>query len=219
MSLLDTPVKAAAWTALDFESSGAMAGKSDEPVQVGMARWLGQDDSPRDFFRSMIRPSVAVSRSAQAVHGIGDGDLLDAPAMASLWPEFKTRLRGSVVVAHGAGTEKRFLRAFPLHGFGPWLDTLNIARAVLPDLPDHALGSVIKALDLEVELRDLCPELSWHDALFDAVACLVFLRRVIRDLDLGDLHVVQLVNLDASTYHARRNLLRVARSAGWIGKA
>lgn len=215
MSLVDTPVNVAAWTALDFESTGAAPGKTDEPVQVGMVCWPGEEQSPRDFFRSMVRPSRAVSRAARAVHGIGDEDLQDAPVMSSLWPEFKARLQGAVVVAHGAGTEKRFLRAFPLHGFGPWLDTLNIARAVLPDLPDHALGSVINALDLEGDVRSHCPELSWHDALFDAVACLVFLRRVIADLGLGTMHVGQLLNFDAAAYRARRNLLRVARSAGW----
>lgn len=215
MSLLDTPVNEAAWTALDFESTGAVPGKTDEPVQVGMACWRGADHSPRNFFRSMLRPSRAVSRAARAVHGIGDENLQDAPVISSLWPEFKARLQGAVVVAHGAGTERRFLRAFPLHGFGPWLDTLNIARAVLPDLPDHALGSVIRALDLEAEVCCLCPTLTWHDALFDAVACLVFLRRVIYDLDLGGLRVGQVVNLDVSSYHAKRSLLRLARSAGW----
>lgn len=218
MNLLDTPVSEAAWTALDFESTGAVGGKIDEPVQVGMARWRWKEVEPRDFFRSMVHPSGSVSRSARAVHGIGDEDLRDAPAMVGLWPDFKVRLEGSVVVAHGAGTEKRFLRAFPLHGFGPWLDTLNMARAVLPDLPEHSLGTVINALDLEVEVRGLCPGLSWHDALFDAVACLVFLRRVIADLDLGGLRVGQMVNLDASAYHGRRNMLRFARSAGWTGQ-
>jgi DNA polymerase-3 subunit epsilon len=218
MSLLDTPVNEAAWTALDFESTGAMAGQTDEPVQVGMARWRERDGAPADFFRSMIRPDRAVSRSARAVHGLGDEELREAPAMLSLWPEFKARLQGSVVVAHGAGTEKRFLRAFPMHGFGPWLDTLHIARAVVPEWPDHALGSVIKALGLEAEVRELCPALTWHDALFDAVACLVFLRRVIGDLGLSGLRVGQLMNFDASAYHARRNMLRWARSAGWSGQ-
>jgi DNA polymerase III epsilon subunit-like protein len=98
------------------------------------------------------------------------------------------------------------------------LDTLNMARAVVPELPDHALGSVIKALGLEAEVRELCPALSWHDALFDAVACLVFLRRVIGDLGLSALRVGQLVNFDASAYHARKNMLRWARSAGWSGQ-
>jgi DNA polymerase-3 subunit epsilon len=219
MSLLDTPVKDAAWTALDFESTGALTGQTDEPVQVGMARWRERDGAPTDFFRSMIRPAREVSRSARTIHGLGDEELRDAPAMVLLWPEFKIRLQGSVVVAHGAGTEKRFLRAFPLHGFGPWLDTLNLARAVAPDLPDHSLGSVINAFGLEEEVREHCPSFSWHDALFDAVACLVFLRRVIGDLGLSELRVGQLVSFDASAYHASRNMSRWARSDGLFGQS
>ena len=144
MSLLDTPVREAAWAALDFESAGAAPGRSDEPVQVGIAVWRGGEMT--DFFRSYVQSPVRITRSAHAVHGIGDDHIRDAPPMTALWPEFKSRLAGAVVVAHGAGTEKRFLRAFPLHGFGPWLDTLVLSRAVLPDLPTHALGDVASAL-------------------------------------------------------------------------
>jgi len=213
MSLLDTPVRDAAWAALDFESAGAAPGRSDEPVQVGMAIWRGGELG--DFFRSFIHSPVRVTRAARAVHGIGDEQLAAAPAMAALWPEFKVRLSGAVVVAHGAGTERRFLRAFPLHGFGPWIDTLNLARALWPELEDHALGTVVAACGLEGEVRRLCPEFDWHDALFDAVASLVFLRHVVEALDLAGARVGQLQNVDASAYRRRRGVLRVAREAGW----
>ena len=213
MSLLDTPVRDAAWAALDFESAGAAPGRSDEPVQVGMAVWRGGE--PGELFRSFIHSPVRVTRAARAVHGIGDEQLAAAPAMAALWPEFKVRLSGAVVVAHGAGTERRFLRAFPLHGFGPWIDTLNLARALWPELEDHALGTVVVACGLEAEVRRLCPEFDWHDALFDAVASLVFLRHVVEALDLAGARVGQLQNVDASAYRRRRGVLRVAREAGW----
>ena len=133
MNLLDTPVGEVAWAALDFESAGAAPGRNDEPVQVGMAVWRGSEMA--DFFRSYVHSAARITAPARAVHGIGQADVRDAPPMAALLPEFKARLGGAVVVAHGAGTEKRFLRAFPLHGFGPWLDTLAVSRAVLPDLP------------------------------------------------------------------------------------
>lgn len=213
MTLLDTPVRDAAWAALDFESAGSAPGRTDEPVQVGMAVWRG--GAPGDLFRSYIHTPVRVTPSARAVHGIGEGDLAGAPPLAALWPEFKARLSGAVVVAHGAGTERRFLRAFPLHGFGPWVDTLPLARAVLPDLADHALGSVIEACGLTPEVRRWCPDFDWHDALFDAVASLVFLRHVVEVLELHDAPVGQLRNFDAASYRRRRGLRRVARQAGW----
>ena len=213
MNLLDTPVRDAAWAAVDFESAGAAPGRSDEPVQVGMALWRGS--SVGEFFRSYIHSPVRITRSAHAVHGIADRDIASAPPMPALWPEFKARLSGAVVVAHGVGTEKRFLRAFPLHGFGPWLDTLAMARAALPDLSDHSLGSVTRALGAEEEVRALCPELSWHDALFDAVACLVILRCIVERGGLHDATVGELIAADAPAYRRRRALLQTARSAGW----
>jgi DNA polymerase-3 subunit epsilon len=213
MNLLDTPVREAAWAALDFESAGAVPGRSDEPVQVGMAVW--REGEPGDFFRSFIHAPVRVTRAARAVHGIGDDELLGAPALPALWPEFKARLSGAVVVAHGAGTERRFLRAFPLHGFGPWIDTLHVARALLPDLPDHALGTVTGACGLAPEVRRLCPQLDWHDALFDAVASLVFLRHAVDLLGLEGAPVGQLCNFDATAYRRHRGLRRAARAAGW----
>ena len=213
MSPLDAPVLETAWAALDFESAGAAPGRSDEPVQVGIA--VMRRGELGELFRSFIRSPVRVTRAARAVHGIGDDDLADAPPMASLWPEFKARLSGSVVVAHGAGTEKRFLRAFPLHGFGPWLDTLALARAALPDLGGHSLAEVVKALGVEDEVRARCPGLDWHDALFDAVACLAVLRRVVELIGSADLTVGQLVAMDASSCLRRRALRQTARSAGW----
>lgn len=213
MNLLDAPVRDAVWAALDFESAGAAPGRSDEPVQAGIAVWRGGEIG--DFFRSYIRPQARITPPARAVHGISDEQVAAAPPMALLWPEFKSRLGGAVVVAHGAGTEKRFLRAFPLHGFGPWLDTLAMARAALPALSEHSLGAVADALGVEGEVRLLCAGLDWHDALFDAAACLVILRCLVERCGLSGATVGELLAADLSVYHGRRAILRTARSAGW----
>ena len=213
MNPLDTPVREAAWAAVDFESAGAAPGRSDEPVQVGMAIWRGAAFG--DFFRSYIHSPVRITRSAQAVHGIADQDIASAPSMPALWPDFKARLSGAVVVAHGAGTEKRFLRSFPLHGFGPWLDNLAMVRAALPELTVHSLWTVTRAIGAEDEVCALCPGYGWHDALFDAVACLVILRRIVECCGLHDATVGELISADAPAYRRRRALLRTAKSAGW----
>lgn len=213
MNLLDTPVREAAWAALDFESTGAEPGGTDEPVQVGMAVWRGGRIT--DFFRSYVQAPARITRAARAVHGIAGTDLREAPALADLWPEFKARLGGAVVVAHGAGTEKRFLRAFPLHGFGPWADTLTLARALLPHLAGHSLAEVVGALGAEAEVRALCPSLGWHDALFDAVACLVVLRVLIERGGWPVATVGQVLSPDTSAYRRRRALRHEMRSAGW----
>jgi DNA polymerase-3 subunit epsilon len=78
------------------------------------------------------------------------------------------------------------LRAFPGHGFGPWIDTLLLARAAWPDLPDHSLGSICDQLGLSDQVRALVPEKSWHDALFDAAASLVLLAHLIQSLNAAN---------------------------------
>ena len=217
MNLLDAPVREVAWAAIDFEGTGADPGQSDEAVQVGIATLPPGGKEPGDFFRSFVRAESRVTRAASAVHRITNRDLEDAPPLAVLWPEIKSRLSGAVVVAHGAGAEKRFLRAFPMHGFGPWVDTLALARSALPDLPDHSLGSVIAACGLGAAVRRMCPHHDWHDALFDAVASLVFLRHFLLLPSADQAVVGQFVSGDTAAYNRGRRLRRAARDLGLHG--
>ena len=100
-----------------------------------------------------------------------------APAPAELWPAWRPWVAGRPLVAHNVGTERKFLRrAAPLHEFGPWIDTLKLARRVRPDLAGHALADVCRALGLAPRLRELCPGRDWHDALFDAFASALVLE-------------------------------------------
>ncbi len=191
------------FTAIDFESAGAARGKTDTPVQVGLATW-SPPDGYSGLLVSHLHTDQPIQWSAQKVHGIRTEDLKDAPTLLSLWPELKSRLAGAVVVAHGKGTEKRFLRAFPGHGFGPWIDTLLLARAAWPDLPDHSLGSLCQTLRLTTEIQTLVPRKSWHDALFDSVASLALLAHLVAALKLTDQPVERLLKPDTSAWHRKQ---------------
>jgi DNA polymerase-3 subunit epsilon len=170
------------FVAIDFESAGASRGATDEPVQIAWAGMRGTEVRPESFFASYLATDAPITWSAQKVHGITRDDLRGAPTLGSLWPQVRGALGGRVVIAHGAGTEKRFLRTFPLHGFGPWLDTVTLARRFLPSLPDHSLGTICDALDLTREVTRLVPDGRWHHALFDAVASLLIVRHIVVDL-------------------------------------
>ena len=191
------------FTAIDFESAGAARGKTDTPVQVGLASWSA-DSGHDSAFVSYLRTDQPIQWAARKVHGIGPEHLADAPALLMLWPELKKRLAGAVVVAHGKGTEKRFLRAFPGHGFGPWIDTLLLARAAWPDLPDHSLGRLCDTHGLTNAIRSLVPEKSWHDALFDAVASLALLAFLIESHALAESSMESLLCPDTSAWHKNR---------------
>lgn len=168
------------FAAIDFESAGTAPGLTDEPVQIAIAHWI--DGRAVRVLDSFLRPSREVTWAAREVHGISDEQLRDAPRLLDLWPAIRDALRGRWIVAHGAATEKRFLRAFPLHGFGPWIDTLPLVRAVFPTLPSHALGDAVGALGLRVDWENF----RWHDAASDAAASLVLLHHLIDSGSLAD---------------------------------
>ena len=169
------------FSSIDFESTGHREGIGDEPIQVGIAIMTGFNIDQKSFFRSFIKPSQEnkVTARSRSVHRINDKDLTNAPIMYELWPKINGLLKKRVVVAHGAGTEKRFLRAFPMHGFDPWIDTLQLAKKIIPSCSDYSLGALINEHCSHEELKELCPDLTWHDALFDAVANLILLKRLL----------------------------------------
>jgi DNA polymerase-3 subunit epsilon len=171
---------------LDFESAGERPNEAGVPVQIGIASMRNLEPLPDTFYRSYLRAARPVTWLARQIHGIKDGDLKDAPEFLSLWPELQQRLEGRWIVAHGAGTEKRYLRAFPMHGFGPWVDTLTLSRKIMPGRPSYALSDLAGELSLEVEARAMLADFRWHEALSDALASLLLLRKLIELSGIAD---------------------------------
>ena len=174
------------FAALDFESAGERANEAGVPIQIGIAWMQGVTLEPSSFYRSYLRAERPVTWAAQQIHSITSHDLKDAPTLLSLWPELKARLGGRVIVAHGSGTEKRFLRAFPLHGFGPWVDTLTLSRKILPGRASYALSDLVIELGIETDSLHYLPDFRWHEALSDALASLLLLRKLIEIASITD---------------------------------
>jgi DNA polymerase-3 subunit epsilon len=177
---------------------------TDVPVQIGLATW-SPVGGHGDHFVSYLAAGTPITWSARKVHGIRDEDLAGAPGLLDLWPELKRRLAGAVVVAHGKGTEKRFLRAFPGHGFGPWIDTLLLSRAAWPELPDHSLSALCEARGLAGEIQRRLPLRRWHDALFDALASLLLLEHLVVSFRLEDQPLETLLHPDTAVWHRLRS--------------
>lgn len=180
------PPSKAIFAAVDFESAGVAQGGTDTPIQIGIAVMQGLDVAGAAQFVSYLHTDRPVLWQASKVHGITTRDLEDAPTFLSLWPQVKTQLGGRLVVAHGSGTEKRFLRAFPMHGFGPWVDTLTLARRFWPGVRDYSLETLIAAGGLQQELSAACPGRQFHDALYDSMASLLVLRHVVEHAGLAE---------------------------------
>jgi len=174
------------FAALDFESAGEAPNEAGVPIQIGIAGMHELLPDSRTFYRSYLRAKRPVTWSAQQIHGITNNQLKDAPELRTLWPEIKTRLGGRWLVAHGAGTERRFLGVFPLHGFGPWVDTLTLSRKMLPGRPSYALSELAGEFALEEEATSLLSDFRWHEALSDAIASLLLLRKLIELAGIQD---------------------------------
>lgn len=191
------------FAAIDFESAGAQRGKTDVPVQVGMSSWSPLNGHSNPFV-SFIRADRPITWAASKVHGISTNDLADAPTLPLLWPKIKATLSGKIVVAHGHGTEKRYLRTFPGHGFGPWVDTLLLARAAWPELKSHKLGYLCDHFALTKKINDLVADKTWHDALYDATASLVLLEYIIKQFQLLETTSDILIYPDNTEWHRLR---------------
>jgi len=131
------------------------------PIEHGvigeLATWLFQPEQP-------------ITPMAQRIHGISNDMVKGAPVFANLAADVQARLGGAVIVAHNASVDLGVLKR-KLPGFVPddVLDTLRLARRLLPDQPNHRLGSLVSVLDLGRDLsRDLRPHRAGYDALVTA---------------------------------------------------
>lgn len=185
-------VRARRFAAVDFESAGTMRGNTEYPIQIGISCW-SSEGGWEPGFASYLHCPDKVSWQASRVHGITSSDLANAPRLIELWPEIRSRLSGAVVIAHARGTEKKFLRAFPGHGFGPWIDTLVWSRKFWPGIADHSLSRACAQAEIIDEICDRCPSASWHHALFDATASMALMRYFILSNNLLDTPVDFLV--------------------------
>ena len=163
------------WTALDFETTGTVKGWPNEPWQLGLVQIKDGAVLPETKWETLFRVGErpfsprAVGRYAE----IRD-ELASAPEPMALWPEITSRLSCTPLIAHNCATERTVLtKLAPMPRFGPWIDTLVYARARYPKLPSHALGDLVEAFGLTDEVDGLCPDRTWHDALYDACACAV----------------------------------------------
>lgn len=180
--------------AIDFESTGQRGELGALPIQVGMASLERLTILPKTFFRSYLQVTVPIDERVQRENHLQNNALREAPTFLSLWPTFEQHLRGRYLVAHGRGTEKRFLKAFPIHGFGPWIDTLILARKMVPGLPSYQLSDLMIYFGLTPQLAIWLPDFHWHEALSDALASLILLLHLIKKGNLAQQPISVLIS-------------------------
>jgi len=195
----------ASLTMIDFESTGVAGNSPDEPWQVGVVLFDGGKVIPEASFTSLLRiGDRPFSPHAPGRHAQQREAMVAAPALTDLWAQLRPWLTGRPLVAHNAGTEKRFLRkAFPLHRMAPWIDTLKLVRIAYPDLASHTLTDVTETMRLRERVEALAPSLAPHDALYDAMCCGVLLESLLADPTWKDVTLDRLIHARADAFHKR----------------
>ena len=161
------------YVVLDIETTGLYAGK-DRIIEIAAVR-IGPDDKIQDEFHTMVDPGMRIPPATIAVHGITDDMVEGAPGIAEVMPKLADFCRGYVVCAHNASFDIGFLRIDAERAGvelpAAVLDTLPLARAVVPELKRHKLDQVCKKLDVKLD--------NHHRALYDTRATAHMLVRLL----------------------------------------
>jgi exodeoxyribonuclease X len=156
-----------AWTdyryaVVDVEGNGQ---QPPDLVELGIAPIAGGAIGEATSW--LCKPTAPITPIARRIHGISNDMVATAPAFVELAAEVRARLDGAVLVAHNAGVDLAVLRR-KLPGFEPGtvLDTLKLARRLLPDQVSYRLGSLVSALHLD---DGLPPGLRAHRVDYDVL--------------------------------------------------
>jgi DNA polymerase-3 subunit epsilon len=169
-------------TVLDFETTGSVPGFDTEPWQIGGVVFENGRVEPDKTFESLIRVDANRPFNAYAPgnHHKRREEIAAAPNVSSVWKNIEPWVTTRPLVAHNIAVEKKFLRRMaPMHHFGPWVDTLKLARQAWPDAPSHKLEELITGIGLAGRVRECCPSGEPHDALYDAIACAILLEHLL----------------------------------------
>ncbi|WP_165065367.1 exonuclease domain-containing protein [Paludisphaera rhizosphaerae] len=154
--------------ALDLETTG-LDPRSDRVIEIGALICDGEGRTLETFER-LINPGRPIGPLASQINGLCDSDLIGAPPASVVLAELNELLRraeNAPLIAHNAAFDAGFLgMEFTRSGMSipnrPVLDTLPLARSVLPDLESHRLDRLVAYFGTGEKAR--------HRALADAKA-------------------------------------------------
>ncbi|NPA90434.1 MAG: UvrD-helicase domain-containing protein [Chloroflexi bacterium] len=136
----------------DLETTGTHP-RRDEIVEIAAQRYRRGDPIPPPFY-TLVRPTRRqfIPQAATRVHGITWEHVRDAPTLEEVLPRVMDYFGEDVLVGHNIRAfDNRFLdRALGTYQdkalTNPTVDTLEMARRLLPDLRRHTLEHVLHAL-------------------------------------------------------------------------
>jgi len=137
--------------AFDLETTG-LNPRYHSAVELAAQRLQG--GQPVDSgFEQLVNPGRSITQGAIDVHGIYPQQLHDAPHVHDALPDYMSYLSNSILLGHNVGFDMRFLHELAQQAGlpalqNPILDTLALARRLLPNASSYRLEELINHLHL-----------------------------------------------------------------------
>ncbi len=163
------------YTVFDTETTGLNPSQGDEILQIGATRIVAGKLRRHESFEQLVDPQRDIPAAGIPIHGIQPSMVAGQPTIGEVLPAFHAFAADTVLVAHNAAFDMRFL-ALKEASTGvrfeqPVLDTLLLSAVVHPHQASHGLEAIAERLGVTV--------LGRHTALGDAmVTAEVFLKLV-----------------------------------------
>ena len=138
--------------ALDIETTG-LDSSASRLLEVG-AVVLAPDLTMNERFSSLVNPCAPLSPAVTRLTGIHDADTCAAPSEAEAFVALRAFVGDALLVAHNAGFDREHLAAAARRVARPaldneWLDTLELATILFPELDSHSLPTMASCLGCE----------------------------------------------------------------------
>ena len=188
------------YTVFDTETTGLNPSEGDEIIQIGATRIVNGKLLRQELFEQLIDPQRALASASSAIHGIRAETLAGQPKILDVLPVFHAFAHDTVLVAHNAAFDMRFLQmkeaASGLRFDQPVLDTLLLSAWVHPNQASHQLEAIAQRLGVEVQGR--------HSAIGDALVTAEVFLALIPLLQAKGVHTLGDARAAAAqTYQAR----------------
>ena len=171
------------YVVFDLETTGFSSIK-DKIIEIGAVKV--EDGKITEKFSTFVNPKRPIPFNITELTGIADEMVMDAPDIEAVLPEFMDFVGNSVLVAHNASFDVGFieqnLRYQDQVPDFTWVDTVAMARILLPTLSKYKLNVVANALNISLE--------NHHRAVDDAGATAdIFVKfiEMLRDGNIYDL--------------------------------
>jgi DNA polymerase-3 subunit epsilon len=196
----DTPLASLAYTVFDTETTGLEPSAGDEIIQIGAVRIVNGRLLRHENIDQIIDPQRPLRPEGIPIHGITEDMVRGQPTIATILPQFHGFCAGTVLVAHNAAFDMRFLQLkedkLGIRFTQPVLDTLLLSAVIHPNQESHKLEAIAERLGITIIGR--------HTALGDAIVTAeVFLRMLPALADMGIHTLGQARAAAEKTYYAR----------------